>query len=121
MRLVRQAELGCGIACMAMLTGYSRSKIRLLTEPFPPNLRTLKKVLQKFNLVVSSPRYYYQWNNYRKWTSNAILVFDNKDGSCHAVVWNAEEKRIFDPITWNSYKYSKHPLAYVLVKKKLYK
>lgn len=117
MRIVHQRHSnGCAIACMAMLTGISYDSVfkavhgkRNKPKEYPGLsleviLRTLDKL--RINYRVSFDKK--DWKNSK---NNSMMVVDygskpdkTFDHCRHAVVWNAANKSIIDPMPRNKRK-----------------
>ena len=132
--IVQKDCSGCGIACVAMLTGESYSTMR--RQMFPEGnvtytyVNDLRKALAKYDVGLAHRSFPFstsrRWNHPKGFesfleqemyfTSDAILAINpSQNGSTwHWVVWDARRRRILDPQE-PPYKRIR-PLSYLRVK-----
>lgn len=104
MKLIKQKhENGCGIACVAMIGNLSYNKAIKIVYPngrpkkiTGTNIIELQCSLFELNLItkIYSPRVEFKIQDLK---NDAILCYQDRPGAYHAIVWNAELKKIFDP------------------------
>ena len=100
MRRVQQRdERGCGIACVAMLTGQSYKTIREYMFPSGEVKRTRsKQLIEALNYyeakLVGQDYFLMKGRSYRRLAFDAILRVDS---GYHWVVWDSKKGRILDP------------------------
>ena len=102
-RIIQKDEVGCGVACVSMLTGQSYAAVRQSMFPTGECVRTrsrdLRKALRTFGYDVGKRLNPLRTRHYSNLEFDAILkVWPKKDGTWHWVVWDARARRILDPL-----------------------
>ena len=102
-RIVQKDDVGCGVACVSMLTGQSYAAVRRSMFPTGESIGTktkdLRKALRTFGCDVGERLNPLRTRHYSKLQFDAILkVWPKKNGTWHWVVWDAGAKRILDPL-----------------------
>lgn len=102
-RIEQVDELGCGIACIAMLAGVSYSHARKTMfgqkEVESTYTRHLRKALRKYGLLSASRLRPLKTKTYHDLPHDAILKANVKNNGkeWHWLVWDASAKRPLDP------------------------
>ncbi len=103
MRQVKQKHKnGCAIAALAMLTGIGYQKV---CKKIHPKLKprqvlvgtTLEQALRYLFKLKIKHKINFSKIDLRRLKNNAYLSVNTKCGNRHAMVWNANEKKLIDP------------------------
>lgn len=122
MRRIQQLDdMGCGVACVAMLTGQSYEAIRDLMYPNEPdtisgtNGRQLRRALAKFDCKTVKLVRFKRGTKYQSLTFDAVLRvgFTKKNDDGHWVVWDSKRRRVLDPAGREAGRY--RPRSYLQV------
>ena len=102
-RIIQKDEVGCGVACVSMMTGQSYTAVRQSMFPTGECARTktrdLQTALRTFGCDVGERLNWIGKRHYSSLELDAVLkVCPKKDGTWHWVVWDAGAKRILDPL-----------------------
>src|SRR5687768_2221892 len=103
MRLVRQLdEYGCGLACVAMITGRSYSAIREALgddEVGPTQLSDLKEVMRRHRIRCGERLVPLRTRSPMDLPFDALLKVNPRRAGreWHWVIWDHRRKRILDP------------------------
>ena len=101
-RIIQKDELGCGVACVAMLAGRTYAAVRremlLDGEVNATSASTLRKHLKRLGCEVGARRLLKMPGHYSALRCDAILrVWPHVDGLHHWVVWDKRRELVLDP------------------------
>ena len=102
-RIVQKDDVGCGIACVAMLSGQTYTSVRQLMFPdgkvSATSTAQIRSALADLGCDTGTGLVPLRGRNYRELTGDAVLnVWPRKNNRCwHWVVWDAARKRVLDP------------------------
>ena len=122
MRRVQQLDdMGCGVACVAMLTGQSYSAIRDLMYPNGPDTirgthgEQLRHALACFGCKTVELVRFKKGTRYQSLTFDAVLKvgLTKRSVGGHWVVWDSERRRVLDPDRQQAGRY--RPTSYLQV------
>ena len=101
-RVVQKNELGCGIACVAMLTGRTYAATRELMFPDGQIRRTrtsiLRKALADLGCEVGDRLIQLGTKRFEDFDFHVVLKVNKEGRNWHWVVWDARRRLVLDPL-----------------------
>ena len=101
-RIVQKDELGCGIACVAMLTGrtYAATRDRMFPDGRVKPTRTsiLRDALVDLGCEVGDGLVPLRTQRYHDFDFDAVLKVNKEGRNWHWVVWDARRRLVLDPL-----------------------
>ena len=101
-RVVQKDEKGCGIACVAMLTGQSYGATRRLMYPDDrvkaTRTRDLSGALASLGCEVGDRLVPLRTRRFQDLGCDAILKVNKRRSKWHWVVWDHQRQRVLDPL-----------------------